>query len=152
MEADLILADTNIIIEVLKNNKEIVAKIKAIGIENIAVSCITVMELYYGALNKDELKKIKEYVEAFEIIYVNKEISQDAIALIEKYAKSNNLNLPDAFIAATSIKRNLKLFTLNLKDFKYIEGLELWNEIIQDNKPDILPEVEEADKASEPSS
>jgi predicted nucleic acid-binding protein len=36
MEADLILADTNIIIEVLKNNKGIVAKIKAIGIEKIA--------------------------------------------------------------------------------------------------------------------
>ena len=42
MEADLILADTNIIIEILKNNKEIVTKIKAIGIEKIAVSCITV--------------------------------------------------------------------------------------------------------------
>ena len=108
--------------------------------------------MYYGALNKDELKKIKEYVEAFEIIYVNKDISQDAIALIEKYAKSNNLNLPDAFIAATSIKRNLKLFTLNLKDFKYIEGLELWDQIIQDIQPDILPEVEKADKAPEPSS
>ena len=126
METDSILTDTNIIIEVLKNNKEIIAKIKAIGIEKIAVSCITVMELYYGALNKIELKKIKEYVEAFEIIYVNREISQGAIALIEKYAKSHNLNLPDAFIAATSIERNLKLLTLNRKDFRYIDGLKLW--------------------------
>lgn len=85
------------------------------------------MELYYGALNKDELREIKEYLEAFEFIYIDKEISQFAIHLIGKYAKSHNLNLPDAFIAATSIKNNFKLFTLNLKDFKYIEGLELWN-------------------------
>jgi len=127
METDLVLADTNIIIEVLKNKKEIVEKIKTIGIERIAVSCITVMELYYGALNKDELREIKEYLEAFEFIYIDKEISQFAIHLIGKYAKSHNLNLPDAFIAATSIKKNFKLFTLNLRDFKCIEGLELWS-------------------------
>lgn len=58
MAAGSILADTNIIIEVLKNNKKIVEKIKTIGIENFAVSCITVMELFYGALNKNELKEI----------------------------------------------------------------------------------------------
>ena len=127
MEPDLVLADTNIIIEILKNKKEIVDKIKSIGIERIAVSCITVMELYYGALNKDELTEIKEYLEAFEFIYINKEISQFAIDLIGKYAKSHNLNLPDAFIAATSIKKNVRLYTLNLKDFGYIEGLKLWS-------------------------
>jgi predicted nucleic acid-binding protein len=106
METGLVLADTNIIIDVLKNKQEIVERIKTIGIERIAVSCITVMELYYGALNKDELREIKEYLEAFELIYLDKEISQYAIDLIGKYAKSHHLNLPDAFIAATSIKKN----------------------------------------------
>ena len=126
MEKDLVLVDTNIIIEVLKNNKGIIGKVKAIGIEKIAVSCITVMELYYGATNKIELRKIKEYLEAFEVLKINDDISQLGIDLIEKYAKSHNLNLPDALIAATAMVGDLKLFTLNLKDFKYIESLELW--------------------------
>jgi predicted nucleic acid-binding protein len=126
MEKELILVDTNIVIEVLKNNKDIIQKIKSIGVEWIALSSVTVMELYYGALNKAELKNIKEYVKAFEIIQINENISQFAIDLIEKYAKSHNLNLPDALIAATSIKHHLKLFTLNTKDFRYIKDLQLY--------------------------
>lgn len=81
------------------------------------------MELYYGALNNVELRKIKKYIEAFEIIQINQEISQLATDLIEKYSKSNNLNLPDALIAATAIICDI---TLNLKDFRYIEKLKLW--------------------------
>ncbi len=126
MEKELILVDTNIVIEVLRNNKDIIQKIKSIGVEWIALSSVTVMELYYGALNKAELKNIKEYVKAFEIIQINEDISQFAIDLIEKYAKSHNLNLPDALIAATSIKHHLKLFTLNMKDFRYIKDLQLY--------------------------
>ena len=79
MDADLILVDTNIIIEILRNNKNIISIIKSLGIERLAVSCITVMELYYGALNKADLRKIKKYLGAFEIIQINQEISQLAI-------------------------------------------------------------------------
>jgi tRNA(fMet)-specific endonuclease VapC len=126
MEKDSILVDTNIIIEVLKNNKGIIKHIDSIGIDRVVVSCITVMELYYGALNKVDLRNTKKYLKAFEVIKINHKISKLAIDLIEKYSKGYNLNLPDAFIAATSIVSGLKLYTLNVKDFRYIEGLELW--------------------------
>jgi predicted nucleic acid-binding protein len=84
------------------------------------------MELYYGALNKADLRGIKKYLEAFEIIHINHEISQLGIDLVEKYAKSHNLNLPDALIGAAAITYDMELYTLNLKDFRYIEGLKLW--------------------------
>lgn len=126
MEKELVLVDTNIIIEVLRNNDDIIEKIKAIGIEKIAVSSVTKMELYYGALNKADLRRIKKYLQAFEVIHINNDISELAIELIEKYAKSHNLNLPDALIASSAITEDLKLLTLNLKDFRYIDGLELY--------------------------
>ncbi len=84
------------------------------------------MELYYGALNKTELKSIKKYLQAFEIVQINLDVSELAIELLEKYALSHKLNLPDVLIAATSAFYRLKLLTLNLKDFKYIECLELY--------------------------
>lgn len=126
METALVLADTNIIIEVLKNNRDIVGKIRAIGVKQVAISSVTVMELYYGALNKTELRKIKKYLKAFEVVQINESISKLAIDLTEKYAKSHNLNLPDALIAATAIKKNRKLLTLNLDDFKYIDGIDVF--------------------------
>jgi tRNA(fMet)-specific endonuclease VapC len=134
MEKGSVLVDTNIIIEVLKNNKDIIKQIDLIGIERIVVSCITVMELYYGALNNADLRKIKKYLKAFEVIKIDHEISKLAMDLIEKYSKGYNLNLPDAFIAATSLISGLKLFTLNVKDFRYIEGLELWIPLLASQK------------------
>ncbi len=47
------------------------------------------------------------------------------LLLIKKYAKSHSLDIPDALIAATAIVNNFKLFTYNLKDFKYIEDLHI---------------------------
>ena len=48
----MILCDTNVIIEILKGNKRTMSIIENIGLENIAISSITVMELYFGAFNK----------------------------------------------------------------------------------------------------
>jgi len=55
----MILCDTDIFIEALKNNRRAVDLLREIGFDNIALSAITAMELYFGALNKREMTKIK---------------------------------------------------------------------------------------------
>jgi predicted nucleic acid-binding protein len=122
----MILCDTNIIIEALKNNQFIVESIEEIGINNIAVSAVTVMELYYGARNKAEVKMIKRNLSSIQIFHIDEEISITASELIERYAKSHGLQIPDALIAATSIIQNIQLYTSNTRDFKFIENIELW--------------------------
>lgn len=100
----MILCDTSVIIEALKKNPiAILQAIEKIGLERIAVSVVTVMELYYGALNKAELKKIKRHLSSIRIFQIEEEISIMASDLIERYAKSHGLQIPDALIAATSI-------------------------------------------------
>ncbi|MBW6487234.1 MAG: type II toxin-antitoxin system VapC family toxin [Syntrophobacterales bacterium] len=124
--APMILCDTNIIIEALKNNPVVIRTIEKIGLERIAVSVVTVMELYYGALHKAELKKIKRHLSSIRILQIDEAISVAASELIERYAKSHGLQIPDALIAATSINHGLKLYTGNKKDFIYIENVSLW--------------------------
>lgn len=121
----MILCDTNIIIEILKGNKRTINIIESIGLENIAISSVTVMELYFGALNKRELNKIKKHLQALSIVHFDTDISESAIKLIERFSKSHGLQIPDAIIAATAMTSKIKLFTFNLKDFKYIDGLKL---------------------------
>ncbi|OIP93138.1 MAG: hypothetical protein AUK24_00540 [Syntrophaceae bacterium CG2_30_49_12] len=123
----MILCDTNAIIEALKKNPVVVETIEKIGLERIAVSVVTVMELYYGALHKTELKKIKRHLSSIRIIQIDEAISVAASELIERYAKSHGLQIPDALIAATSINRYLQLYTGNTKDFIYIEKISLWS-------------------------
>jgi hypothetical protein len=122
----MILCDTNVIIEVLKKNSSVIQAIEKIGIEKIAVSVITVMELYYGAVNKTELKKIKRHLSSIKIFQIKEQISTVASDLIEQYAKSHGLQIPDALIAATSIYHGIQLYTNNTKDFIYIEKIKLW--------------------------
>jgi predicted nucleic acid-binding protein len=85
------------------------------------------MELYYGALHKAELKKIKRHLSSIRIFQIDEAISVASPELIERYAKSHGLQIPDALIAATSINRDLQLYTENTKDFIYIEKISLWS-------------------------
>ncbi|MCK5808791.1 type II toxin-antitoxin system VapC family toxin [bacterium] len=122
-----VLCDTNIIIEVFKGNLETIKLINKIGLANISISSITAMELLYGALNKRELSKIKKNINSLRIIDFNEEISGTALSLIESYAKSHNLQIPDAIIAATALFYETPLLTYNLKDFKYIKDIDIYS-------------------------
>ena len=121
----MILCDTNVIIETLKGDEKTIKIMESIGLENIAISSVTVMELYFGALNKRELNKIKKHLKALNIVHFNNDVSELAVSMIESYSKSHGLQIPDAIIAATALSLEIKLFTLNLKDFRYIDGLKL---------------------------
>jgi len=120
---NLVLCDTNIIIEFYKENITIIDNLKKIGQENIAVSIITAGELIYGALNKIELNQIRKDLFNLKIIDIDYKKGNLFIDLMSKYSLSHNLTLPDAFIAATAIEENLPLFTLNVKDFQYMKSL-----------------------------
>jgi len=48
-EAIVILCDTNILIEFYRGNAGVTGTLSAIGVSNLAVSVITVGELYFGA-------------------------------------------------------------------------------------------------------
>jgi hypothetical protein len=43
-----------------------------------------------------------------------------------KYVLSHKLNVPDGFIAATAMANDIELYTLNLKDYRFIKGLKLY--------------------------
>ena len=55
----MILCDTDVFIEALKNNEHVIDTLRNIGFTEISLSAITAMELYFGAMNKRELNKIK---------------------------------------------------------------------------------------------
>ena len=64
----MVILDTNIVIELFKNNQNIKQKIKDIGTKNLAISAISVGEFYYGALNKREMKLIKKHCNYYYVL------------------------------------------------------------------------------------
>lgn len=96
----MILCDTNIFIEIYRNNKTIIESVKQIGQQNLAISDVTRAELFFGARNKKELQAIR---------------------------KGHKLSLPDAIIGATSIYHKIELYTLNVKDFRFLDEVKLFS-------------------------
>jgi predicted nucleic acid-binding protein len=122
----MILTDTDVIINFLKGTEKTKQALNQIGLVNIAISTITLMELYYGAFDKRELQKIKSNLSTFPIFKIDEKVSDIAIGLIEKYSKSHNLEIPDALIASIAICKEAELFTYNIRDFKFIKELKLY--------------------------
>ncbi len=56
----MILCDTNILIELFRDNRAVRDELQKIGLDNLAVSVVTTAEIYYGARDKTELAKIKK--------------------------------------------------------------------------------------------
>jgi len=125
-QAKIVLCDTDVIIEFYRGNPEIVAELKKIGQQNIAISYITAGELIYGAFNKRDLAKLKKDIEHLVLLDIDHKTCEVFINLVSTYALSHRLAVPDGFIAATAIACDVELFTLNKKDFRFIEGLKLY--------------------------
>jgi predicted nucleic acid-binding protein len=122
----MVLCDTNILIEIYRRNTAVRDELERIGHENIAVSDVTRAELFYGAINKTELQMIRKDLARIATLHIDPVISEMAAGFVERYCLSHKTDLEDALIAATSIRYGVELYTLNVKDFVFIPGLELY--------------------------
>ena len=126
------ICDTDVIIDYWNKNSRRYSSTKdilenTIGVNNIILSAVTIMELINGAGNKNELDKINRDIHQFQIALIDNDITLLAIQLLQDYRLSHGLALPDAIIAATSIISKSELFTYNLKDYKFIQGIALFD-------------------------
>jgi len=115
------LVDTTVLVELLRGN--ILAK-KFLE-SSPEISKITLVELIQGCKNKEELRLVEKACDPLHQIKINSEISSLAIDLLRKYNLSHGLLFLDALIAATCIIRKNILVTQNLRDFRFITGLEV---------------------------
>lgn len=123
----LVICDTDVLIDFLdRSNGEVTSQLLQIGFENISIASITAPELLLGARDKKHFTTLNRFLENLIHIYINPEISAGHLELIKKYALSHKLKVQDALIAATAINLKLPLYTLNIKDFKFINGLSLY--------------------------
>ena len=125
MKTPLVLCDTNIIISYMINDEKTIRVLQKIHFDNILISSITEMELMRGAGNKQELQLMKKNITGINVVHFNEGISQLSCNFITEFHLSQNLQIPDAIIAATAVYYQIPLLTYNTKDFKFINGLHL---------------------------
>jgi len=124
--------DTNIFIEFLRGNKEIIEKFNNIDSDNIFFSPITLSELYQGAYLSNNaqlgIQELNEFIESFNILDFNKEICKE---FGKEYARLKKIGkqIPefDLLIAIFAKVNNLMLVTRDKKHFENLGiKIEVW--------------------------
>lgn len=118
----MIFLDTNILIEYLKGNHSF---IEPYNFDELFINDIVVMELYQGARSKSDLNFIVKKIRPFKILKTNNEIIKLATVLVKEYNLSHNMKMMDAIIASTVMIYDMRLMSLNRKDFIYLDDVEL---------------------------
>lgn len=120
------LIDTDILIDVGRDIELAVNRIEAEEkVATLGISVVTQMELIVGCKNKKELKELNQFLNRFQIISLNENISNKAINLLQRYRLSHGLLIADSLIAATALVMDVSFLSKNQKDYRFIEGLKL---------------------------
>ena len=120
--ADRLLIDTDVLIDYLRDRAEAVSYLESLT-ESLLISVITMAELYAGVREGAERTKLDEFVQAFEVVPVDREVAIEGGLYRRDYMKSHNVGLADALIAATAELRQAALVTLNSKHFPMLANV-----------------------------
>lgn len=124
-----VLLDTSVIIDFLRRKDKEESLLYSLADSDLYISIITHTELYAGKSvweNENIKEALGKILEGLTIIPLENELSQKAGYI---KAKHKNVSLFDCIIAATANLHDMKLATLNIKDFQQIEEIKL---ILQD--------------------
>lgn len=126
----MVVIDSDIIIEFLRDNKQIVEKIKYFNKENIEIYSTTIntFELFRGFINykKDSLEAFNDFLNNLVILDFDVNASKKAAEIFEYLkAKGEVLDIADIMIASIVLVNNETLLTNNKKHFSRISELRL---------------------------
>ena len=125
------LLDTNICIHFFKGKFDLIDKLTKIGIENCAISEITLAELIFGAENSANPEKnhdlIEKLVAQTTILPIFNSILQYGKQKARLRKKGKMISDFDLLIGCTAIENNLVMVTENVKEFNRIHGIKIEN-------------------------
>jgi len=123
--------DTCTVSDFVKGQPNVLARIKAIPPNLIAVSALTRMEVAYGlALNAERARKLAPVLQAFFSAIATlpfDEADAQAAAAIRAALKTKGqpIGAYDVLIAGTALARGLVVVTSNVGEFQRIGGLHV---------------------------
>ena len=127
----MILLDTDTCIEILHGNSNVIRK-RSEESDSLAISFITVAELYYGAAKSNRIEHNNQIIAEF-LLTIN--IIQSDIAIAKTFGEIKaGLEIhgmpiidSDILIAATTMTKCNKLITGNLRHYERIAELRIEN-------------------------
>ena len=127
----MMVLDTDVFIDHFRGQEVATTYIHNLPADQRATTDITVMELYKGAANQQELATILQFLMHNRVKRLpgSTTASQRAVELVHQYGLAHGLGIHDALIAAIALEGAhtlvTDLVTDNVRHFRFIPGLHV---------------------------
>ena len=126
----MVVVDSDILIWVLRGNRQITEKFNKTVIEtegNIFITPVQIAEIYAGVRPKEEAM-VESFISSLGVIAIDEKIGRQAGDFINIYGKSHSVTLADAMVAAASRVSGFEMWTRNKKHYPMLEADEFFKE------------------------
>jgi predicted nucleic acid-binding protein len=121
----MILVDSDVMIDILRQYKPALDWLKMLNNEEIGIPGLVAMELIQGCRNSVELQKVEKRLRSYRLYWSEKTDCERALNDYATYHLSNNLGMIDALIAELAVGLNVQLATFNTKHYCVIKSLQI---------------------------
>jgi len=125
---DQVIADTDVIIDFFSGIEPIASTVgDLIEKESLAITAMTVFELYAGLTGQKRIAQIDEFMTVIYVFNIGMDAALHAVEVYNDLKQQGKLiAIEDILIAGVCIADKRKLFTRNTGHFSRIKNLELW--------------------------
>ncbi len=124
------LVDTDVIIDGLNNRPGVLARLERLAESGLAVSIISLGELYEGAYRdpkpESRLAGMRQFLQGYQVLGLT-DAAMEVFARLRASLRNQGQLIPDLdlLIAATALTHGATLVTRNVGHFACINGLQL---------------------------
>lgn len=120
----MILVDTDVMVDLLRQQSEALAWLKDLKDDEIVLPGYVVMELIQGCRNKSEKKEL-EKLKDFAVVWPASEVCDEALSVFSEFYLGYGIGIIDALIGQMAVSMGLPLYTHNRKHYSIIPGLKV---------------------------
>lgn len=118
------LLDTDVLVEYLRGSPKAIQYLEGLEGE-LAISSITVAELFSGGRGDEEQTALEQFLQAFQVVSVDEDIARRGGLLRREYRASHGTGLADALVAASAQTVGAVLVTFNRRHYPMISQVEV---------------------------
>ncbi len=118
------IVDTSVLVDLLRGFEPAKDWFKSRGRQRIAITPVVWMETVQGAANKSRRAQAIRFLRRFPIEHPTEDDNRWAMRQLARFHLSHGIALHDAMIASVAARLVVPLFTINLKHFEPLPGLD----------------------------
>lgn len=121
----MILLDTDVMIDLLRQYPPAVAWLDSLGAEEIILPGFVAMELIQGCRDKAEQQELERELRSYGVAWPSPAACNKALSVFTNYHLSHGLGILDALIGQMAVTMNVVLCTFNQKHYSVIPNLNI---------------------------